>query len=126
MQIQSSSGTTPFSCQLFLKNQPTKSQFQISVVANAEGHQYKKDIQINAGGEKQIIVELLPNKKTLRPNIERLITCYTKVVDERGEAMPELSQEIEFKPTSDWVNCSEAMSARILMERMLSVSLPPG
>jgi len=109
LQIQSSSGTTPFSCQLFLKNQPTKSQFQISVVANAEGHQYKKNIQINAGGEKQIIVELLPNKKTLRPNIERLITCYTKVVDERGEAMPELSQEIEFKPTSDWVNCSEAI-----------------
>lgn len=109
LQIQPASGTTPFNCQLFLKEQPKKSQFKISVVANAEGHQYQKDIEINTGGEKQIIVELLPNKKTLRPNIERLITCYTKVVDARGDAMPELTKEINFKPTSDWVNCSEAI-----------------
>ena len=109
LQIQPTSGTTPFNCQLLLKAQPKENQFKITVVANAEGHKYQRDVEISIGGEKEIIVELVPNKRTLRPNLNRLITCYTKVVDEMGDPMQELTQEIEFIQTSDWVNCSETI-----------------
>ncbi|WP_298368003.1 hypothetical protein [uncultured Lutibacter sp.] len=106
--IQPTSGTTPFNCQLSLKEQPTESQFKITIVANAEGHQYQKDVTINAGGEPKIVFETAPNnKRSLRPDINRLITLYAQVVDVANKPIDNLTKSIDFTPLGDWAEISE-------------------
>ncbi len=108
LQIQPSSGSTPFNCQLFLKEQPRENQFKITIIANAEGHQYQKDIQINAGGEPRIVFKTTPdNKRSLRPDIKRLIALYAQVVDANNKPIDNLTKIIVFTPIGDWAEISE-------------------
>ena len=108
LQIRPSSGTTPFKCQLSLKEQPIENQFKITVVAHAEGHQYQKDVQINAGGEPKIVFETAPdNKRSLRPDIDRLITLYAQVIDVNNKPIESLTKTIVFTPIGDWAEISE-------------------
>lgn len=108
LHIQPSSGTTPLKCKLFLKDQPKENQFKITVIANAEGHQYQKDIKINAGGEPKIVFETAPdNKRSLRPDINRLITLYAQVVDANNKPIDNLTKAMVFKPIGDWAEISD-------------------
>lgn len=108
LQIQPNNGTTPLQCKLVLKEQPKENQFKITVIANAEGHQYQKDIQINAGGEPKIVFETAPdNKRSLRPDIERLITLYAQVIDSNNKPIDNLTKAMVFKPIGDWAEISE-------------------
>ncbi|MEX1383385.1 hypothetical protein, partial [Lutibacter sp.] len=108
LHIQPNRGTTPLQCKLVLKDQPKENQFKITVIANAEGHQYQKDIQINAGGEPKIVFETAPNnKRSLRPDIKRLIALYAQVVDANNKPIDNLTESMVFTPIGDWAEISE-------------------
>lgn len=109
LQIQPSKGTSSLECKLILKEQPLKNQFKITILADAEGHQYQQDIEINAGGEPKIVFETAPgNKRSLRPDINRLITLYAQVIDANNKPMDDLSRLIDFTPIGDWAEISES------------------
>lgn len=53
----------------------------------------------------QILIETLPdNKRSMRPDINQILTCQAEVVDETGKSRPELTKKIKFKPQSDWLD----------------------
>ncbi len=108
LQIKPQQGQTPLNCQLELKGQAEKSSFDIIVNAHAENSQFQKKIRINAGGEKRIVFETAPdNKRSLRPDLDRVITLYAQVQDENNEPLDDFSQNMVFTPIGDWVEISE-------------------
>ncbi len=107
LQIRPVNGKGTLKSKLTLKDFPSNSLFTITVVANAGGHTIQKNITLKSG-EKQIVIRTTPdNKKTLRPNIDQLLSCYAKVIDENGKDLPKLTKNILFKPQSDWIDLSD-------------------
>jgi adenine-specific DNA glycosylase len=95
--------------QLVLKDIPENNEFNISVVAIAEGTKREEQIKISFGGEKQLVIETNPANKTITPNTSELLTCYAKVVNEKGDVIQDLTEEIIFKPKSNWLDLSDAV-----------------
>jgi len=94
--------------QLTLKDSPTNNPFNITITAISEGHSFQKIVKINTGAEKQIIVKTNPNNsRSLRPNLDILLTCYAKVVDENGKTLSKETKNIKFKPQSNWIDLSD-------------------
>ena len=94
--------------QMTLEGAPTSTSFNITVQAVADGHQFQKLIQIQTEGKKQLSVETLPgNKRSLRPDTYQLIEVRARVLDENDKPLPELTEQIIFKPQSDWIDLSE-------------------
>ena len=94
--------------QLTLIDKPANNPFYITVAATAEGHSFQKTIKIVYGGEKQLIIKTSPdNTRSLRPNLDILLTCYAKIVDENGKVLPEETRKIKFKPQSNWIDLSD-------------------
>ncbi len=95
---------------LTLLGKPQNNEFRITVFASAAGSNHKAEVLIKASTEKKLLVKTTPgNKRSLRPNLGLKLGCYAKVVDERGDDMPDLTKEIEFKGHSDWLDLSEAV-----------------
>jgi len=93
-----------------LLDKPKNSEFKITVFATAAGSNHKAEVLIKASTEKKLLVKTTPgNKRSLRPNLGLQLGCYAKVVDARGDDMPDLTKEIEFKGHSDWLDLSEAV-----------------
>jgi len=94
--------------QLTLKDNPTNNPFNITITATSEGHSFQKTVKISTGAEKQIIVKTNPNNThSLRPNLDILLTCYAKVVDENGKTLSKETKNIKFKPQSNWIDLSD-------------------
>ncbi|WP_338229133.1 hypothetical protein [Algoriphagus taiwanensis] len=112
LKISPVSGTSPLKCQLLLQDKPSKSNFSITVYANADGKAYQEDVQIKAGGQMRIIYRTVPpDSKSLRPDIDRLIALYAQVVDEYDKPVDELTKKIIFTPNSDWLDISDTVWA---------------
>ena len=108
LHISPQKGSGTFRSKLTLKDISKQSRFTIDVVANAKGHIVQKEITIIAEGEKQLIIQTVPeNTKSLRPNLNITFTCKAKMVDEEGKALIEESKNIKFKPQSNWIDLSE-------------------
>ena len=108
LHISPQKGHGTLRSKLTLKDIPKQSRFTINIVANAKGHIVQKEITILAEGEKQLIVQTVPeNTKSLRPNLGLIFTCKVKMVDEEGKTLLEESKNIQFKPQSDWIDLSE-------------------
>ncbi|MCW5520565.1 hypothetical protein J1N09_11985 [Aureitalea sp. L0-47] len=95
---------------LTLLDKPQNNEFKITVFASAAGSNHKAEVLIKASTEKKLVVKTSPNnKRSLRPNLDLKLGCYAKVVDERGDDMPDLTAEIQFKKQSEWLDLSEAV-----------------
>jgi hypothetical protein len=96
------------SAQMILEGTPKSASFNITVQATADGHQFQKCISIQTEGKKQISVETLPgNKRSLRPDTYQVIEVRARILDENEKPVPELTEQIIFKPQSDWIDLSE-------------------
>ncbi|SFS60288.1 hypothetical protein SAMN04488006_2290 [Lutibacter maritimus] len=110
LKITPTTGVNSLQAQLVLEKQPKETSFTILVNANAEGHEFQKEVTIQPFGELQIVVETSPdNKRTLRPDTFQIITCYAQVLDELGKNIPDLTEKIKFTPKSDWVDISQSI-----------------
>ena len=110
LKITPTSGVNNLDAQLLLQKQPKESNFNLLVIANAEGHEFQKQVQIRPFGAMQIEVETLPdNKRSLRPDTFQTLACFAQVVDENGKNLPDLTKEIRFEPKSDWIDISETV-----------------
>ncbi len=96
------------SARMILEGTPNSASFNVTVQAVADGHQIQKFIRIDTKGEKQIAVETLPgNKRSLRPDTFQVIEVRARILDEFEKPLPELTEQIIFKPQSDWIDLSE-------------------
>lgn len=96
------------SAQMILEGTPSSATFNVTVQAVADGHQFQKFIQIQTQGKKQFSVETSPgNKRSLRPDTYQVIEVRTRILDENDKPVPELTEQIIFKPQSDWIDLSE-------------------
>ncbi|HOO95457.1 MAG TPA: hypothetical protein PLH60_06940 [Proteiniphilum sp.] len=96
------------SARMILEGTPRNASFNVTVQAVADGHQIQKFIRIETQGEKQISVETLPgNKRSLRPDTFQVIEVRARILDEFEKPLPELTEQIIFKPQSDWIDLSE-------------------
>jgi phage protein U len=112
LKITPQSGSTPMRCQLTLKDKPSRSSFTFTVRATADGKAYQQDVQIQAGGQMRIIYRTVPDDtKSLRPDIDRLISLYAQVVDEYDKPLDDLTKKIVFTPNSDWLDISDTVWA---------------
>ena len=110
LTVNPTNGVGSLNAQLLLQKQPKESNFNISVTANAEGHEFQRNVTIRPFGEMQIVVETAPdNKRTLRPDTFQTIACFAQVVDENGKNIPDLTEKIKFDPKSDWIDVSETV-----------------
>ncbi|MCG6187306.1 hypothetical protein [Maribellus maritimus] len=108
LQITPNQATGSLSAQLILKDKPQNKGFNITVQAIAEGKEFQKNVRIQTEGEQRITLETLPNnKRSLRPDTYQIITISAQVLDENDKPLPELSEQIRFKPQSDWIDISE-------------------
>ncbi|MCC7520898.1 MAG: hypothetical protein IT220_04625 [Flavobacteriaceae bacterium] len=107
LNIQPDNGTTPLTCQLLLQKPPQNQNFNITVTAQADGHQFQKQVQINTTGENNLVIETADNKKSLRPDTFQVLTCFAKITDEKGNAISDLTNKIKFEPKSDWIDLSQ-------------------
>lgn len=108
LSINSQSIGNGITAQLLLEKQPSQAQFNLTIHANAEGNSIQKQVEILADGKMQIVVQTQPdNRRTLRPDTNKVLTCYAEVVDETGKSIPELTKKIQFKPQSDWIDLSD-------------------
>jgi hypothetical protein len=93
---------------MILEGTPNSATFNITVQAVADGHQFQKFIQIQTQGKKQLSIETLPgNKRSLRPDTYQMIEVRARILDENDKPVPELTEQIIFKPKSDWIDLSE-------------------
>ena len=96
------------SARMVLEGIPQNASFNVTVQAVADGHQIQKFIRIETQGEKQISVETLPgNKRSLRPDTFQVIEVRARILDQFEKPLPELTEQIIFKPQSDWIDLSE-------------------
>ena len=96
------------SAQMMLEGTPGNASFNITVEAVADGHQFQKFIQIETQGKKHLSVETLPgNKRSLRPDTYQVIEVRARIANENDKPLPELTEQIIFKPQSDWIDLSE-------------------
>ena len=110
LKITPTTGINSLQAQLLLEKQPKETSFTILVNANAEGHEFQKEVTIQPFGELQIVVETTPyNKRTLRPDTFQIITCKAQVLDELGKNIPDLTEKINFTPKSDWIDISTSV-----------------
>ena len=110
LKITPTNGVNSLQARLMLEKQPKDGVFTILVNANAEGHEFQKEVTIQPFGEMQIVVETSPdNKRTLRPDTFQIITCYAQILDELGKNIPELTEKIQFEPKSDWLDISQSI-----------------
>ncbi|MBI9040597.1 hypothetical protein [Lutibacter sp.] len=110
LKITPTTGVNSLQAQLLLEKQPKETSFTILVNANAEGHEFQKEVSIQPFGELQIVIETLPdNKRTLRPDTYQTIACYAQVVDENGKCIADLTEKIQFVPKSDWLDLSTSI-----------------
>lgn len=108
LRISPSQAQGSFSAQMLLQGTPNSASFNITVQAVADGHQFQKNIQIQAEGKKQLTVDTLPdNKRSLRPDTYQVIEVRARILDENDKSIPELTEQIIFKPQSDWIDLSE-------------------
>jgi len=109
LRIMPFSGTGRLSSQLSLKDQPTKEEFNITVIATIEGRSIQKSVTILIGGENQIVIKTVPdNTRSLRPNIDQLIACYAQVIGPDDKPIDELTKKIKFDPgQSKWIDLSD-------------------
>ncbi|MFT3845595.1 MAG: hypothetical protein QM725_11110 [Lacibacter sp.] len=108
LKISAQSTGIGLNAQLLLDKQPAQQQFNLNVQATAEGKAIQKTVEIIAEGKMQIVIETLPaNKRTLRPDTNKVITCLAEVMDENGKTVPELTKKIQFKPHSNWIDLSD-------------------
>jgi hypothetical protein len=107
LNIQPDNGTTPLTCQLLLQKLPQNQNFNITVTAQADGHQFQKQVQISTTGEKNLVIETADHKKSLRPDTFQVLTCFAKITDEKGNAISDLTNKIKFEPKSDWIDLSQ-------------------
>lgn len=108
LRISSTQAQGNLSAQMILEGTPNSASFNITVQAVADGHQLQKFIQIQTQAKKQISVETLPdNKRSLRPDTYQVIQVRARILDENEKPVPELTEQIIFKPQSDWIDLSE-------------------
>ena len=102
-------GTGRLKSKLLLKGQPSKEKFNITVIAAVEGRSIQKSVTILIGGENQIVIKTLPdNTRSLRPNIDQILTCYAQVVGPNDKPIDELTKKIKFDPgQSKWIDLSD-------------------
>lgn len=110
LSINSQTVSNGLTAQLLLEKQPSQTQFNLIIQATAEGNSIQKQVEVLADGKMQILVQTQPdNRRTLRPDTNKVLTCYAEVVDETGKSVPELTKKIQFKPQSDWIDLSDPM-----------------
>ncbi|MFA5297843.1 MAG: hypothetical protein WC389_06500 [Lutibacter sp.] len=110
LKVTPTSGVNSLQAQLLLEKQPKETSFNLLVSANAEGHEFQKEVTIKPYGELQIVVESTPdNKRTLRPGTFQILTCYAQILDELGKNIPDLTEKIQFTPKSDWIDISQSI-----------------
>lgn len=108
LKITSQLTGNSLSAQMVLEKQAAQPQFNLIVLATAEGKSIQRPVSIIAEGKMQIAVETLPdNKRKLRPDTNKVITCLAEVIDETGKSVPELTKKIQFKPQSNWIDLSD-------------------
>ena len=108
LKINIQAQTNGIIAQLSLDKAPERPSFNLLVSASAEGKSIQKNVEIVFAGKQQIVVETLPdNKRTLRPDTNRVLTCCAEVVDEGGKSVPEKTKKIQFQPQSDWIDLSD-------------------
>ena len=123
--IQSQSAGSGMKSILHFEKAPSQPQFQLIISATADGKSIQKTVDINFGGKMQILIETLPdNKRSMRPDINQILTCQAEVVDETGKSRPELTKKIKFKPQSDWLDLSDPVMEKDKILINVSASNP--
>jgi len=108
LRISPTQAQGSLSARMILEGTPSSASFNITVQAVADGHQFQKFVQIQTQGKKQLSVETLPgNKRSLRPDTYQVIEVRARILDENEKPLPELTEQIIFKPQSDWIDLSE-------------------
>jgi hypothetical protein len=93
---------------LCLDKPPASSNFELTVLATAEGIPIQKSVSITTSDKMEIIIETIPNnRRTLRPDTKKVLTCCAKVVDENGKPLIDLTKKLKFKPQSKWIDLSD-------------------
>jgi hypothetical protein len=106
LKVLPNSGTGSLKAQLLLQEMPKNQNFSITVLAQANRHQFQKQVQITTIGQKNLVIETADNKKSLRPNTFQVLTCFAKITDEKGNTISDLTNKIKFEPKSDWIDLS--------------------
>lgn len=108
LKIKPASGSGKLTASLLLEKEPREPEFPMEVTAEARGHLIRRNITITADTALKIAVETLPgNKRSLRPDTYQVLTVRAMVTGASGKDIPELTEQIVFKPKSDWIDLSE-------------------
>ncbi len=108
LKVTPSQASGSVSAQLLLSGKPEKASFDLMVQASADGHEFQKSVRIQTQTKPRISVETIPaGKRSLRPDTYQVLTIQAQVLDEEGTSLPELTEQIAFKPQSDWIDLSE-------------------
>jgi len=108
LKVKPAMGNGKLTASLLLDKEPREPEFPLEVTAEARGHLIRRNITIIADTEMKIAVETLPgNKRSLRPDTFQVLTVRAMVTGPGGKDIPELTEQIVFKPKSDWIDLSE-------------------
>ena len=110
LKVKPAAGNGRLTASLLLDKEPREPEFPLEVTAEARGHLIRRNITITADTAMKIAVETLPgNKRSLRPDTFQVLTVRAMVTGPGGKDIPELTEQIAFKPKSDWIDLSEAV-----------------
>ena len=107
LEITPNSGVGSINSQLLLRDSPKNQNFTIIVSAQADGHQFQKEVFIKTAGEKNLSLKTADNKKSLRPDTFQVLTCFACITDDKGKTIPDLTEKIRFEPKNDWIDLSK-------------------